>query len=76
MRTKSRTKRRTGFCKKYRPRKAERRVQRRIEAARSPFERDCLGQWSFSSRERAERRGRRAFRCLWCGSYHLGGGAK
>ena len=75
MKDNRREKRKAGFRKKYRPSKSARRVQRRIEAARSPFERDCLSQWAFRTRDRAERRGRRAFECAWCGAWHAAGGA-
>ena len=76
MKDRRQSKRRTGFRKKFRPSRTERRIQRKIEAARTPFERDCLSQWSYSSIDRAERFGRRAFLCQWCGAYHIAGGAR
>ena len=72
--TKKNTKPRGSYAKKYRPTKAEKRLQAIIEAARTPFERLCLLKWTFSTRERAERsarRGQRPVRCRWCGNWHL-----
>jgi hypothetical protein len=45
-----------------------------IEAARSPFERYCLLQWTFLEYERALANARsfeRVVHCRYCGQWHL-----
>ena len=67
-------KRRGRYAKRYRPTRAERRLERMIRRARTPFERLCLLKWSFLELERAFRFARpfeRVVRCCFCGNWHL-----
>ena len=69
-----RAKKKKGCAKRFRPTRSERRLERMVQAARSPFERLCLLKWSFLDRERAVRRakrGQRVVQCRFCGNWHL-----
>lgn len=70
-----RPKKRSGrYAKRYRPTRAERRLERLVRRARSPFERLCLLRLSFLELERALLRKRpfeRVVHCRFCGNWHL-----
>jgi hypothetical protein len=54
--------------------RAKGRIQKMIEAARSPFERRCLLKWSFREHGRAVQSAQpweRPVRCEYCGNWHL-----